>query len=514
VSSDIWHDLQEHAVSTVNTRTTSPQPADEHHLHGNVLSALDAVVMAVAGSAPAYSIAATTAVLVGAAGLASPAALLWCGIPMLGIAWAFSYLGRADVNAGASYSWVGRALHPALGYLSGWALVVSATIFMVAGSLPAGQVTLALVAPSLQNTTWLVTVIGSMWFLVMVACVLIGVRLTTRAQWLMSSIEVAILLLFAVISMVRAVTSTSVGPRFSWDWLWFSHFDGMSGFVGAALVAAFYYWGWDVSANLNEETKDSKKASGLGGIIGVLIVFALFEVFTIAINMVLSAKTIGADNGNILATLGQAVWPGTGGKLLILSVMLSTIATLETTLIQVTRSLFAMGRDRTLPRAFGQVHPRFRTPAFATLVVAGVSLVLFIGSNFLGSVGTILSDAISSIGLQIAFYYAFAGIAVVVAYRSVVMSSVRNFVFIGLWPGIGAAFMAWIFVESIPSLGLTVDLIGLGTLFAGVIPMAIYWHAGSPYFTRRPIDLTEDEVVTDVELPAPPDPLDPTAAPA
>ena len=117
------------------TEVTMPAegtPTHEHALHANVLTSLDAIVMAVAGSAPAYSLAATTAALVAAAGLGSPAALLWCGLPMLGIAFAFTYLGRADVNAGASYSWVGRALHPALGFISGWALVVSATIFMVA----------------------------------------------------------------------------------------------------------------------------------------------------------------------------------------------------------------------------------------------------------------------------------------------------------------------------------------------------------------------------------------------
>ena len=103
-------------------------------LQANALGTFDTVVMAVAGSAPAYSIAATTAVLVGAVGMASPAALLYCAIPMLGIALAFSYLSRIDVNAGASYSWVGRTLHPFLGFISGWALVISATIFMVAGS--------------------------------------------------------------------------------------------------------------------------------------------------------------------------------------------------------------------------------------------------------------------------------------------------------------------------------------------------------------------------------------------
>ncbi|MGI8578350.1 MAG: APC family permease [Nocardioidaceae bacterium] len=470
---------------------TMPAHTDTHHPHrlqNNVLSAADSIVMAVAGSAPAYSIAATTATLIAAAGLASPAALLWCGIPMLGIAWAFSYLGRADINAGASYSWVGRALHPALGFLSGWALVVSATIFMVAGSLPAGSVTVDLFAPTHDSSTWLVTLIGSVWFLMMVTCVLIGIRLTTRAQWIMSSIEVAILILFIVIAFIRAGTGHHAGPSFGWNWLWFSHFDGTSGFVAAALIAAFYYWGWDVSANLNEETRDSRKSSGLGGIIGVLIVFSLFELFTIAINMMLSAKTIQAHSGNVLGELGDVIWPGPGGKILIVAVMLSTIATLETTLIQVTRSLFAMGRDRTLPARFGRTNPRWRTPAFATLVVAGVSLILFVGSNFLGSIGTILADAISSIGLQIAFYYALAGLAVVVAYRRVIMKSAKNFVFIGLWPLVGAGFMVWIFIESIPTLGKTVDIIGLGTLAVGLIPMTIYWIKGSPYFVRRPLD--------------------------
>src|SRR4051812_32789708 len=90
--------------------------SSERGLRQGALSGFDSVIMAIAGNAPAYSIAATTAVLISVVGLASPAALLYSAIPMLGIAWAFNYLGRADVNAGASYSWVGRALHPALGF--------------------------------------------------------------------------------------------------------------------------------------------------------------------------------------------------------------------------------------------------------------------------------------------------------------------------------------------------------------------------------------------------------------
>ncbi|MFF5139768.1 APC family permease [Streptomyces sp. NPDC013157] len=455
-------------------------------LQANALGTFDTVVMAVAGSAPAYSLAATTAVLVGAVGLASPAALLWCAIPMLGIALAFSYLGRIDVNAGASYSWVGRTLHPFLGFVSGWALVVSATIFMVAGSLPAGSMTLSLFDADLADNVALSTVVGAAWFLVMLAVVLGGARLTVRAQLLMSGIELAILLLFAVLALFH----TGNARTFDWSWLGFSHFDGVSGFASGALIAAFYYWGWDVTSNLSEETRNSRRTTGLAGLIGVGIVFALFEVFTIAVNIILSSDQIAANDANVLAVLGDQVAPGWGGKVLIVAVMLSTIATLETTLIQVTRSLFAMGRDRTMPTALGRVHRTWNTPHVAIGVVGAVALVMFIASNALGSVGEILSDAISAIGLQIAVYYGLAGLAVVVAYRKMLFKSAGNFLLGGLWPLLGAVFMFWIFVESLGELSTAAIAIGIGGLAVGLVPMLWYWKQGSDYYRPAKLDAT------------------------
>ncbi|MEV7144883.1 APC family permease [Streptomyces sp. NPDC093084] len=455
-------------------------------LQANAIGTFDTVVMAVAGSAPAYSLAATTAVLVGAVGLASPAALLWCAIPMLGIALAFSYLGRIDVNAGASYSWVGRTLHPFLGFVSGWALVVSATIFMVAGSLPAGSMTLSLFDEGLADDVALSTVVGAAWFLVMLAVVLGGARLTVRAQLLMSGIELAILLLFAVLALFH----TGNARAFDWSWLGFGHFDGVSGFASGALIAAFYYWGWDVTSNLSEETRNSRRTTGLAGLIGVGIVFALFEVFTIAVNVILSSRQIAANDANVLAVLGDEVAPGWGGKLLVVAVMLSTIATLETTLIQVTRSLFAMGRDRTMPAALGKVHRTWNTPYVAIAVVGAVALVMFIASNALGSVGEILSDAISAIGLQIAVYYGLAGLAVVVAYRKMLFRSAGNFLLGGVWPLLGAVFMFWIFVESLSELSAAAITIGVGGLAVGLIPMLWYWKQGSEYYRPARLDAT------------------------
>ena len=215
------------------------------------------------------------------------------------------------------------------------------------------------------------------------------------------------------------------------------------------------------------------------------MIFLLFQIFTVATNLSLPAKVINANSADVLAVLGQVVWPGLGGKVLAIAVMLSTIATLETSLIQVTRSLFAMGRDHTLPRAFGQVHPVWRTPWIASIVVGLVSLVLFVLSNFVGSVSAVMSDAINAIGLQIAIYYGLAGVSVVVAYRSIVLKSWGNALFIGLWPLIGAVFMFWLLFQVVGSLNAISLGVGFGTMALGLIPLGIYWAKGSPYF-RQP----------------------------
>ena len=468
-----------------NTEPTSAVAAQEG-LRSNVLGMFDSVVMAVAGSAPAYSIAGSTAALIGAVGLAGPAALLYCGIPMMGIAWAFSYLNRLESNAGASYAWVGRVLHPALGFIAGWSLVISATIFMVAGSLPAGSVTLDLFSASAANNSSAVLLVGSIWFLVMVALVIAGVRMTAQAQWVMSGIEVLLLVVFAVLALVHAASHHVT--TFSWSWFGFSHFNGMAGFAAGGLIAAFYYWGWDVTSNLNEEMKDSKRSAGIGGIIGVLIVFALFEVYTIVANLTLTPGTVSANAGDVLAVLGQLAWAGVGGKLLVIAVMLSTVATLETTLIQVTRTLYAMSRERTMPKFLGSLLPGRQTPWLATIAVAVVSLGMFIGSNYIGSLNTILSDAISAIGLQVCVYYGLAGLTVVVAFRKVLFKSVKNLLLIGVWPLVGALFMLWILFEFVKTNtgDAVVIWVGLGGLGLGIVPLVIYWALGSPYFKQRP----------------------------
>ena len=449
-------------------------------LLAGALGLLDSAVMAVAGSAPAYSIGATTATLAAAVGAAGPAALLYAGVPMFGIAWAFLYLGRTGASAGAAYQWVGRTLHPVLGYLAGWALIVSATLFMVAGALPAGSLTLGVVSPGAADNVLLVTLVGGGWFALMATMVLLGIRLTARVQWLMSGAEIAVLVVF----LVLAVAHARHGAAAPWRWRWLSPaaFHGPGAFAAGALVAAFYYWGWDVSANLAEETRAPRRAPGMGGVIGLAVVFCLFVAYALVTNAVLTPAQVSQSGANVLLAVGRALWPGPGGDLLVLAVVLSAVATLETTLLQVSRTLFAMARDRVMPDALARVHDRWRTPHVATAVVGVFSLALFVLSNFAGSVSAALADAIGAIDLQIVVYYALAGIGVAVCYRHLLLSSPGHFLFVGLWPAGGALFLLAVGAYDVSQMGAASLAVGLGALAAGLIPLYVYRRRGAAYF--------------------------------
>jgi amino acid transporter len=141
-----------------------------------------------------------------------------------------------------------------------------------------------------------------------------------------------------------------------------------------------------------------------------------------------------------------------------------------------------MGRDQTLPKALGTTHPTRKTPFVATVVVTILSLGLFIASQYIGSVGNILVDGYNAIAIQICIYYSLAGISVVILYRRQLFLSVSNFIFIGLWPALGAAFMIYLFAKSLPGLNGVELVVGLGSMALGLIPMAWYWYKGAPYF--------------------------------
>jgi len=68
-------------------------------------------------------------------GVLAPASLLYCGLIMFGIVFAFRHLNCLDANAGASYSWLTSIFSPAIGFFAGWSVIAGSALFMVSGTL-------------------------------------------------------------------------------------------------------------------------------------------------------------------------------------------------------------------------------------------------------------------------------------------------------------------------------------------------------------------------------------------
>jgi amino acid transporter len=444
----------------------------ERSLKKGALSFLDTLAMAIAGSAPAYSITVTTAALVAAAGVAGPAALWIAALPMIGITIAFAYLNRWRPDAGAVYAWVGRAMHPALGFLAGWALLSLSTIFNVAAALPAGQATLDLLAPTRSHDVAWAAGAGAVWFLGVLALVTFGITVSAKAQVVLTVLETVAIVLIGGL----AIFSARAGPAapFSWEWFSPSAFGTLQSFSAGMLVALFYYFGWDVSANLAEETASANTVSGIACILGVLVTVGLFVLAQVAAQMALTPSEIQANGGNLLPALGAAALPAPWSAMAVLAVLVSTVATMETQLLQCTRLLFSMARDRLVGEAMGKLHPRFQTPWLAGFAVAGVSLLLFAGSATVPSINALMSNLINAIGVQVAFYYTLAGIACAWHYRKWMRTGWTTIAFAVIIPLTSAVFVAGVGIYQLPQLGWRVSFLSIGSIAIGVVPLWYY----------------------------------------
>ncbi|MBX9586687.1 MAG: APC family permease, partial [Gammaproteobacteria bacterium] len=426
--------------------------------------------MGIAGTAPAFSATATTATLIAAVGVLAAGSLLYCGLIMLGITFAFMHLNKMITNAGASYAWVGKVFHPTLGFLAGWALLVASTVFMVSGTIPAATATLILIAPKFATAPGAVTFVAAGWLLVVSAIVVKGIKPTSYTQVIMTTIEVGVLVAVIIASIIHY--NHEGAHLFTLRWFSLSEFTPTL-FASGALIALFFFWGWDVTLNLNEETKNGEHVSGRGALAAMITSLLLFIGFVVAVLLVLSDAEIQQSSTNVLFALAEKLFPQPWSYLAVFAVMLSSIGTLETSILQFTRTMYAKARDGALQPRYAILHKSWRTPWVATSVIVALGLALLFLSSYFPSINLIIKDSVNAIGFQVAFYYGLAGFACAWHYRSDAMKGIWPFITLLLWPAASASFLVFIACYSIPTFDFITVLIGIGGIAIGIIPMAL-----------------------------------------
>jgi len=472
---------------------------EDKGLKKNAITFVSNVVIGVASTAPAYSLAATLGFIAAVAGLGvqSPAVMLVAFFPMACIAAAYYYMNRADPDCGTTFAWMTRAMGPWLGWQGGWAIVVADVLVMPSLSSVAGNYTFQLFGTS-HPTTFEVTVVGVAWIIVMTAICYIGIELSARTQQFLLGMEFVTLAIFAVVALIKVYANHpahSIQPTASW----FNPFDvsSVSALDGGILLAVFVYWGWDSGVSVNEETEDSSTAPGRAAIVSTFILVAIYLLVTTAAQAYGGVGSLMNNQTDVLAPLGKGVLGSPLDKLLIIAVLTSASASTQTTILPTARTTLSMARWKALPSQFGTVHPRYLSPGFSTIWMGIVSTIVYVLLSVTSK--NLIGDAFTSLALTIAFYYGFTGFACVVFYRRQLFRSVKNFVYIGLLPFAGAAVLMFVLVKAVvdyskPHAGYAKPFLGIGSpivialvmIILGLVLMVLQRITMPEYFKRRP----------------------------
>src|SRR5690348_252129 len=242
------------------------QQSESKGLKGGALGLVGSVVIGIASTAPAYSLAATLGFVVATgAGFKAPAIMLLAFVPMYFIAVAYKELNEAEPDCGTTFTWATRAFGPVVGWMGGWGIIISDVIVMANLAQIAGSYSFTLanelgIHNSLDSNTVWSTTAGIIWIAVMTYICYRGIEVSARIQYGLLGIEIVTLVTFAVVALIKVYSGHgphgSVHPSLSW--LWPSGMS-MSVMASAVLLAVFIYWGWDTAVATNEEADDPGK---------------------------------------------------------------------------------------------------------------------------------------------------------------------------------------------------------------------------------------------------------------
>jgi len=297
-------------------------------------------------------------------------AVLLAMVAMLFTAISYGRMARAYPVAGSAYTYVGRELHPGLGYLVGWSMAMDYMINPILCTVWCSKAALNIV-PEIPYALW-VGFFASLFTVLNLR----GIKTSARTNEVLAAGLGVVILLF----VMAAVRYLLRGPGLTPAALLRPFYDPAEFHLPLVLtgtsIAALTYIGFDGISTLSEEVENPRRNILLATVLTCLLtgVLASVEVY-----------------------LAQLVWPdywsfpdvdtafvhvaGRAGGLWLLhlvnfSLLLASVGSGSAALLGAARLLYGMGRDDALPRRlFGVVEPKRGIPRNNVLLLGALALV-------------------------------------------------------------------------------------------------------------------------------------------
>ncbi len=398
-------------------------------------------------------------------------------VVMLFTASSYAQMVRAFPIAGSVYNYAGRGIHPAVGFVAGWAIMLD--YFLVPGLLYlVASVTINGAVPGVHAGIWLVG------FVVINAVInYFGIRLTAVAINIMIAAELAVLGIFLAMGVVGLSEGRGNGD---WTTAFFSSDNFSFGLVlGAVSVAALSFLGFDGISMLAEESKGGARQVGRAMSVVLLLAGLIFIAQTWVASLfvtdgaALIASTDPAEVGNAFYAAAEAAAgaPWLATLCLVATAIAWGLPDSMVAQTALSRLLFAMARDKQLPSFLAKVSSRHASPVNAVLFTAVISLAIS-GSAlyFLLEKG---EDTITLIATMVNFgaMVAWLMLHAAVIWHYVVRNGSRNWFLHLIVPLVGAGLLIAVLVH----MKLHSQLTGLVWLGLGLVVLGVLYAIG-----RRP----------------------------
>lgn len=448
----------------VRPRRGAPQPA----ALAQFFALSDLVPLAVSSVGPLFSVAATGGVMAAAAGWWTLPAIALLAVPFLVCSQIFRLLNRHFPQAGASYHWSARILGRRASRLQAWILILAYFTSIPPIAIPAAAYSLALVAPHYRPTAPVELLVTAFWTCFAALPLLGGARPTARITQAFLALEMTSLVTLGVLGALRwprLHVPIRFGPL------------PLGGVLVVAVVAATILDGWEIDSYAAEEARRPRSDPGIGGMIGCALALAFYAVlYPLMLGETPLRLLAGATNP--LAVWGSRLVPG-APWLVLIPVLASTAGGLWLTTFILSRALYAMGRDRLIPPAFGRLN-RHRAPQTAIVVSLGAALAVCAAQALVSSVSAFFDLVLSAAGffLLAEFFLDALTVTVFLTLGQRRLPSAQRLGRSRGWLGAGAAFSCLVmgglllafFVYAPQAIGGGIDrviaaLLALGLLF-------------------------------------------------
>jgi amino acid transporter/nucleotide-binding universal stress UspA family protein len=356
-----------------------------------------------------------------AAGEAGPAAIIAFalnGIVTTFTAFSYAELASAIPEAGGGYSFVKRAMPPALGFLAGWMLWFAYTVAcalyaagfggyfieLLAGYWPAGhQLLMSTLGHNLSVA--LVTLLISAFF---ISLNVMGADVTGKAENIVTMAKIIVLGLFVAFGLVALFQRPDVGTAFRP--MFPKGFGGVAVAMGLTFIA---FEGYDLIATVSEEIKQPTKNIPIATFVSLWTAVVIYLlILLVAIGAVDATKfdvygqtydelpaaleidapldptdpaintsweILGAYKETGIVRAAENFMPRFGVALIVFGGLFSTMSALNATVLASSRVGFSMGRERMLPSTLGTIDPVRRTPHVAVLVTGLIIVLVAVG---------------------------------------------------------------------------------------------------------------------------------------